>query len=178
MTNRDWISEANEYLRCKYSNLNEKLDPTLPKFNPGLTDWESRYFLLGLEQGLFTIDCEGYTQTCFLPPPKPPKRDKQRTFRLFDKNNGGQQKLAREKFCQLATVSHLAICLGWDKSQLKMEPDYKIDGSLVNGPVDIVIKSSIGEDLVACELKKGREEHEKLITDFKDCCVRGQHGKD
>ena len=179
MTSRDWISEANKWLRCKYSGLHEKLDPTLPVFNPGLTDWESRYFLLGLEQGLFTIDCKGYTQTCFLPPPKPPKRDKQRTFRLFDKRNkAGKQILAREKFCQLATVSYLVLCRKWDKSQIKMEPDYFLDGSLENGPVDIVIKSTNGEDLVGCEIKKGRMEHEKLIRDFKDCSERGQHRKD
>ena len=178
MTNRDWISEANKYLRCKYRGLDEKLDPTLPDFDPELTDWESRYFLLGLEQGLFTIDCEGYTQTCFLPQPKRPKKDKQRTFRIFDKRKGGRQILAREKLCQLATVSYLVLCRKWDKSQIKMEPDYCICGSLKNGPVDIVIKSINREDLVGCEMKKGRKEHEKLFRDFKDCCERGQHGKD
>ncbi len=175
MTSRDWISEANKYLRCKYSGLHEKLDPTLPVFKPELTDWESRYFLLGSEQGLFTIDCEGFTQSCFLPPPK---KDKQMIFQLFNHINGGNRSLSREKVCQLATVSYLAINRNWDKSQIKMEPSYCVNGITLRWAVDISIESVSGEVLVGCEIKKGRKEHEKLIRDFKDCCERGQHRKD
>ena len=175
MTNRDWISEANKYLRCKYRGLDEKLDPTLPDFDPELTDWESRYFLLGLEQGLFTIDCEGYTQSCFLPPPK---KDKQMIFQLFNHFSGGNRSLSREKVCQLATVSYLVINRNWDKSRIKMEPSYCVNGIPIQWAVDISIESASGEVLVGCEMKKGRKEHEKLIRDFKDCSERGQHGKD
>ena len=79
MTNRDWISEANKYLRCKYSGLDGKFNQTLSEIEPGLHELEAKYFVLGIEQGLFIVDCEGYAQTSFLPPPK---KDKQKITQL------------------------------------------------------------------------------------------------
>ena len=177
MTNRHWISEANNYLRCKYSGLHKKLDPTLPVFKPGLTDWESKCFLLGMEQGLFAVDYDGHVQTCFLPLPKS-INDIQKTTQLFNHIEGGKRMLSRENFCHLATVSSLVIFREWEISQIKMEPAYRVNRSLLSGSVDIAIESTSGKVLVGCEIKSSQREHEKLIRDFKYCCERGQHGKE
>ena len=175
MTSRDWISETKEYLRCKYSGLDGKFNQTLSEIKPRLHEWEAKYFILGMEQGFFQVDCEGYTQSCFLPPPK---KEKQKITQLFDHNSDGNRSLSRENVCQLATVSYLVINRNWDKSQIKMEPSYRVNGIPIRWAVDISIESESGEVLVGCEIKSSLKEHDILIEDFKFCCERGQHGKE
>lgn len=173
VNNSDWKLEANEFLHNKYSGLQEKLNPVLPSFLPELNDWESRYFMLGLEQGLFTIDCEGYVQSCFLPSPVKGKQKITQLFWTKDRKTS-ERRLFREGICQLATLSYLVIRCKCDKSKIKMEPKYK----QLLGAVDIVIESTTGKVLVCCEVKSNGPNHKRLVEDFKYCCRKGRHGKE
>ena len=67
MNERDWAGELERYLRDKFVQLCANTGQAVPfsglRINPPLGIEESKYFLLGLEAGLFLPDEEGYVQS-------------------------------------------------------------------------------------------------------------------
>jgi len=178
MNEKKWVFNADEYLNQKYIETikdSDSCDLTLPEYSPPLDGQEAKYFLLGLEEGLFEVDANGYVQSKLLP--KPPKNaERQKMIQLFWNFKGGKWRLYREGFCQLATASYLSIYHGWDISQIEMEPDIKNYGNLAYA-TDILVKHDRGTVAVCCEVKKNDKEFEKLIDAFRHCCARGPHEK-
>lgn len=173
---RDWIAETEQYLKERYhaaiANLPSNLGSDLV-IKPKLDVNESKYFLLGVEAGLFSID-DGYPQSAFLPPPSKGER-KQKMLQLFWRGKSSRF-LFREGVCQLAAASSLVIKHGWDISQIQMEPPIKRFGALAYA-VDILIGSPSGNIFVCGEVKSSDREFEKLIRNFRSCCARGKHRK-
>ncbi|MEY2488397.1 MAG: hypothetical protein QOC70_339, partial [Verrucomicrobiota bacterium] len=145
------------------------------RINPNLGMEESKYFLLGMEGGLFLPDEFGYVQSELLPPPsKGNARQKMCQIFWYDPP---PPRLFRECVCQLSTASSLIMQRGWLTSHILMEPDCKDDRDMSYG-IDILVKSPTGKILVAVEVKRSAAELQKLITDLKACCKRGAHAKD
>ena len=183
MTERDWIQEADAYLKQKYVEFlasKNGCPSELPKYSPPLALWEARYFMLGLEKCLFSVDHEAYVQTKMLYP-APKKNDKQRTIQLIGKKRSGSEErnigLFRENVCQMATASYLSIHDKWDVSEIEMEPPRKVYGDLEYA-VDILLRENKESVAICCEVKRNKEEFDKLICAFKYCCERGDHKRE
>lgn len=141
---------------------------------PDLDEDEARCFISGLENGLFTVDDEGYVQSALLPPPSR-KNTKQKMLQLFWRKKNGRG-LFREGVCQLATVSSLILEQGWNSDQVMMEPGISEFGGLAYG-VDILIRVPESNTVICGEVKKDRAEFQKLVDGFRYCCQRGPHTK-
>ena len=176
---RDWASELEKYLRDRFAELCEAIGQPLPpsrlRINPALGLDESKYFLLGLEAGLFRPDVEGYVQSELLPSPST-GNIRQTMCQLFW-HNPPPPHLFREGVCQLSTAALLILKRGWLRSHILLEPDCKDDRDMSYG-IDILVKSPMGQILVCVEVKRSLAELEKLMTDLRACCKRGAHAKD
>jgi hypothetical protein len=166
---RDWAGELEKYLRDKFAELCETIGQ--PAFSglrisppPGTT--EAKYFLLGLEAGIFSIDREGCVQSELLPPSA-----EQEQCQIFWREPL-PPRLFREGVCQLSTASSLILRRGWLRSQVMMEPSARANG------IDVLVKSATGKILICVAVKRGEAELQKLITDLRACCKRGPHAED
>lgn len=130
---RDWVKEAQNCLHKKYINfLQLKLTEMTPLvIDPALEETEAQFFMRGLEEGLFSIDDEGYVQSELLPD-RPRKNTKQKVLCLFWARNG-KWGLFREGVCQMATVFSLILKYGWLRAQILMEPPKAEFGNLRMG---------------------------------------------
>ena len=81
------------------------------RINPALGFEESKYFLLGVEAGLFQPDELGYIQSELLPPPSE-GNTRQKVCRIFWYDSL-PPRLVRECICQLSTASSLIVKRGW-----------------------------------------------------------------
>ena len=173
------MGELEQWLQDKFAELCETIGQPVPlsglRISPALGLEESKYFLLGLEAGLFQPDEEGYVQSELLPPPSK-GNTRQKMCQIFW-HNPPPPHLFREGICQLSTAALLILKRGWLKSHILMEPSIKEHRSLAYG-VDILVKSPAGQILAAVEVKRSVAELQKLITDLRACCRRGAHAKD
>jgi hypothetical protein len=179
MTERDWVGELERWLRDRFAALCDTLDQPVPlsglRINPGLGTGEARYFLLGMEAGLFQPDELGYVQSALLPPLSMGNaRQKMCQIFCYDPL---PPRLFRECICQLSTASLLILERGWLESHILLEPDYRDDRAMSYG-MDILVQSPTGQILVCVEVKRSVAELQKLITDLRTCCKRGAHARD
>jgi hypothetical protein len=176
---RDWVSELGRWLQDRFAELCETIGEPVPlsglRINPSLGIEESKYFLLGLEAGLFQPDELGYVQSELLPPPSK-GTTKQKVCQIFW-HDPPPPRLFRECVCQLSTASSLIMKRGWLTSHILMEPDFEDDRDMSYG-IDILVKSPRGQILACVEVKRSVAELQKLITDLRACCQRGAHAKD
>ena len=176
---RDWVGELGRWLHDRFAELCETIGEPVPlsglRINPSLGIEESKYFLLGLEAGLFQPDELGYVQSELLPPPSK-GTTKQKVCQIFW-HDLPLPRLFRECVCQLSTASSLIMKRGWLTSHILMEPDFEDDRDMSYG-IDILVKSPRGQILACVEVKRSVAELQKLITDLRACCQRGAHAKD
>ena len=176
---RDWTAELEQYLRDRFADLCATRGQRAPisglRLNPPLGIEESKYFLLGLEDGLFLLDEEGYVQSELLPP-RADGNARQKIYQLFCLDPP-PPRLFRESVCQLSTAAFLILQRGWLKRQVLVEPSIREYRSPAYG-VDILVKSATGDILVCVEIKRSVAELQKLGTDLRACCKRGAHAQD
>ena len=126
---RDWVGELERWLQDRFAELCETIGQPVPfsglRINPALGLEESKYFLLGLEAGLFQPDELGYVQS-EIPPRLRAKNTRQTMCQIFWYDSL-PPRLFRECICQLSTASSLIMKRGWLKSHILMEPDLKDD---------------------------------------------------
>src|SRR6202045_4237621 len=179
MTERLWQHELQEFLEGRYralcASLDQPVPPTALRIVPPLGFEEAKYFILGMETGLFELDSDGYLHTPLLSP--------------LDTEDGNHEKcrifwcdpppprLLREVISRFSTAAMLILDRGWLQQQIHVEPMIKDDGATAYG-VEIVVKSLIGELLAGVVVKRSAYELEKLKTDFHQCCKRGEHPED
>jgi hypothetical protein len=174
---REWVGELERWLQDRFADLCDTVGQPAPlsglRIHPALGVEESKYFLLGLEAGLFLPDERGYAQSELLPPSG--RDTRQKACQLFSPDP--PPRLFRECVCQLSTASFLILQRGWLTSHILLEPDCQDERDMSYG-IDIMVKSPLGQILVAVEVKRSAAELQKLITDLKACCKRGAHLKD
>lgn len=176
---RDWAGELERWLQETFAKLCDTIGQPVPlsgvRINPGLALEESRYFLQGLEAGLFQPDDLGYVQSELLPPADTADA-RQKMCRLFW-HDPPPPRLSRECVCQLSTAAFLILKRGWLTSHILLEPDLRDAGDISYG-IDLLIKLHPEQILVGVEVKRSAAELQKLITDLRTCCKRGPHAKD
>jgi hypothetical protein len=172
-----WIAEAEASLRVRFMRWANRanLAPTyvIKPTKPTLNAYEAEYFVRGLENGIFSIDDDGYVQSTVLPLSGKSTRNK--VLCLFWKRKG-RPFLFREGVCQIATISALTLKYGCPLDQIHMEPTDPGWPELP-GAVDILLKNPQGTDIALCEVKRDDREWNKLISDFEHCCQAGSHAK-
>lgn len=176
---RDWVAELEEWLQDRFVALCNTIGKPVPfsglRITPSLGFEESKYFVLGLEAGLFQADEFGCVQSELLAPPG--QGDvRQKTCRVFY-SDSSPPRLVRECICQLSTASSLIVKRGWLTSHVQLEPSVK-DGCDIAYGIDILVRSPGGQILACVEVKRSVAELQKLITDLRACCTRGPHAKD
>lgn len=176
MFERNWRGELEEWLHAKFASLCEAAGQRTPlsglRVSPPLGDGEARYFILGLEEGLFELDEEGYVQSDLLPA-QDEEDGKQKSYRIFSQE-AQAPRLLRENVCQLAAASVLILERGWLKRHVALEPTRQEHRSTAYG-VDLLVKSATGQIFIWAEVKRSTVELEKLIADLRACSRRGPH---
>jgi len=178
VTERDWTGELERWLDQKFAELCEALEQRAPlsglRINPPLSGEEAKYFLLGLEEGLFFLDAEGAIQSELFPPAAEGEA-KQKMARIF-RRDCLPPRLVREVVCQLATASLLILKRGWLKTHVAL--DYGSDEHRAAAfGLDLLVKSPGGKILVWVEVRRVSVELEKLVVDLRACARRGPHGR-
>ena len=172
---RDWTSELEAYLQIKFAELCEASGQSVPltglRISPPLAAEESKYFLLGLEEGLFRSGEAGHIESELL---AAPDKKNEKICRIFC-HDPPPPRLFREGICQLATASSLILKRGWLRSQIRLESR---ENSVPAHGANILVSSLAGKLLVAVVVKRSVAELEKLVADLRACCKRGAHAKD
>ncbi len=158
-------------LRNTDGNLNQELRITDP-----ITEQEATYFLMGLENRVFSIDELGYVQSALLPD-SPKNIPNQRMIQLLWNQGQGVRTLFREGINQLATACRLIFEYGWQAHEIRMEPSHAEFGGFAYY-VDMVVLGPDGTIPLCCENKRNNYEFRKLVKQFESCCARGKHDKE
>jgi hypothetical protein len=176
MFERDWGGELEQWLKKKFAESCEAIGQRTPlsgvRISPPVGAEEAKYFVLGLEEGLFGLDEEGNVQSELFVSPASATTEPQR-YRIFS-SEPPVPRLLRENVCQLATVSLLIFKRGWLKRHVALEPSSKEHRSAAHG-VDLLVRSTSGRILIWVEVKRSAVELQKLIADLRACSRRGAH---
>jgi hypothetical protein len=170
---RDWVGELSNYLQhifrrfCELPGQPPRSSNEL-RINPPLAVEEAKYFLLGLEHGLFRPYEEGYVRSDLLLYSGAEDCD-QPVCQIFA-HTPPPSRIVRESVCQLATASRLVFERGWLPNQIRIAT-----GEPASHGVDMIVESDAGKTLVAVEVKRSEYELEKFANDFQQCCNRGEH---
>lgn len=179
MNERDWAAELEHYLQARYTDLCAGMGQPMSEYGlrlkPPFGREESKYFLLGLEAGLFWLDDKGYAGSELLPY-STNESDGPNAHPIFW-SNPAPIRLCREGVGQLATAAALILKRGWLKSQVEVQPGLSEQQGMAGCGVDILVKSPAGRILVCVVVKRTAEELQKLSVDFRQCCRRGSHAK-
>jgi len=175
---RDSVTELVQWLQDKFVESCEAIGQPVPfaglRISPPIRPEEAKYFLLGLETGLFRIDEFGGVHSVL------------RTSRVGVAGSAGCRlfssdplppRLVRDSICQLSTASFLILKRGWLTSHIQLDPNLKDDRGTPYG-IDILVRSTTGQILICVEVKRSAAELQKLSADLRACCFRGPHGRD
>src|SRR5437763_16752395 len=147
---RDWTSELEAYLQIKFAEVCEAIGQSVPLtgllISPPLAAEESKYFLLGLEEGLLRPGEAGHIESELL---AAPDEESEKTCRIFW-HDPPLPRLFREGICQLATASSLILKRGWLRSQIRLESR---ENSVPAHGANHQVRSIAGKLLVSCRVK-------------------------
>ena len=176
-TECDWPGKLEQWLQERFGELGKATSPFLPaaplRIHPPLAADEAKYFLLGLEEGLFRLDETGAVESGLIPVTA--ENTTQTAYRIF--GQGSPPRLLREAICQLATAALLILQRGWLKSHVALEPGSEAHRAAGPG-FDLVVRSPAGQVLVWVEVKRNAVELDKLIVDLRACARRGPHRRE
>ena len=141
------------------------------RISPPLAEEEAKYFLLGLEEGLFGLDEEGCIQSELLGRPGEGSAA-QNSYRIFS-DEPPAPRLLRENVCQLAAASALILKRGWLRRHVALESSSKEHRATAHG-VDLLVRLA-GNIIIWAEVKRSAVELQKLIADLRACSRRGRH---
>lgn len=169
------LSHTESLLQHQFARVCEGAGQRAPvsglKINPPLAAWEAQYFLLGLEENLFSLNGQGQVQSHLTPEAEiGPALDSP----LF--SSEPPPRLLRENICQLAAVSFLIFERGWLRSQVILERSRPEHRSTPHG-MNLLVKSTGDRNDIWVEVKRSGVELQKLIADLRACSRRGPHAQ-
>lgn len=141
------------------------------KINPPLAVWEAQYFLLGLEENLFSLDGEGQVQSDLT---AGPETRPGLGFPIFSPER--PPRLLRENICQLAAASFLVLERGWLRGQVILERSRPEHRSTPHG-LDLLVRATGDRNDIWVEVKRSAVELQKLVADLRACSRRGPHAR-
>ena len=175
VTERDWTGELEYWLQERFAGICEAAGQRTPlsglRISPSLGEEEAKYFLLGLEEGLFGLDEEGYLQS-ELVGRSDESTVEPNSYRIFSCESPSPR-LLRENVCQLAAASGLILKRGWLRRHVTLEPSSKEHRATAHG-VDLLVRLA-GKIVIWVEVKRSAAELQKLIADLRACSRRGPH---
>ena len=175
MTQRDWTGELEQWLQERFAQVCETIGQRRTssglRISPPLTAEEAKYFLLGLEEGLFSLNEKGEVESELLVVSGEDATPA--SYQIFGQDSS-PPRLWRETVCQLATTSLLVLKRGWLKSHVTLEPGSNEHRAPALG-FDLLVRSPAGKVLIWVEVKRTAVELEKLIVDLRACSRRGPH---
>lgn len=166
MADRDWQSELDQFLQQKLSPVgqpNESAARPYLRVLPAAAGDEAKYFMLGIESGLFDITINGEIESRLVATSVGPE-----SFRIFAPGPS-PPRLARERVCQLATAAALVFDRGWLERQVELIPSAAADG------VGILVRTLSGKLVAGVVIKRAALELTKLGGDLIQCSRRGPH---
>jgi hypothetical protein len=171
-------AELETWLQDRFAATSEAFGQRVPlsglRISPPLSEWEARYFLLGLQEDLFAVDEQGGVASELLPPADEAAPSQPASYRLFSHE---PPRLLRENLCQLAAAARLILERGWLKRHVALQPSRPEHRSAADG-FDLLVRSLADRILILVEVKKSRIELEKLIADLRACSRRGPHARE
>jgi len=171
MNGRPWETELEQFLQSKLDALsvtpNQGIGRRTVRIFPPPAEDEAKYFMLGMEAGLFEVGQDGRIQSRLLALPAEHSETGE-IFGLFT-SEPGTPRLVRERVVQLAAAAALIFDRGWLERQVQLLP------SGAGDPVDILLRSLSGKLLTAVAIKRTAPELTKLDLDLSQCCRRGEH---
>lgn len=178
MGERDWTGELESYLRERFALFFANVGQPVPfvglRISPPLGIEEAKYFLLGLEDGLFHLDEESCVQSSlFSPEYAEIEGDKYRLFR----HDPPPFRFFRERVCHLSTAGFLILKRGWLRSHIVVDSSAAGNRTAADR-ADILVKSPAGALLICVAVKRSVAELQKLVADLRTCCNRGPHAED
>jgi hypothetical protein len=174
---RNWTNELERWLQQQYVELGRTMEQPVPlaglRISPPLGEGEAKYFLLGLEEGLFQLNQNGEVASPLL---RLNEETKPAPYQIFG-SDFASPRLLREAICQLARASMLILEKGWLKSHVALEPGS--DRHRTGGAgFDLLVRSPAGKVLVWIEVRRSAVELQKLIADLRACSRRGPHPRE
>jgi hypothetical protein len=140
------------------------------RISPPLAEWETQYFVRGLEENLFAVDEQGGVTSALLDP-SGEAGAQPTSYRLFSHDPA---RLLRENVCQLSAAARLILERGWLKQHVILQPGRGEHRATADG-FDLLVRVLPDEILILVEVKRSRLELEKLIADLRACSRRGPH---
>jgi hypothetical protein len=181
MMERSWPQELHEFLDARYralcSALGQTVSPSGLRIAPPFGSDEARYFMLGMEAGIFAVDRNGQIESSLIPVASTGTTEQEEYRMLWCDPPPLSPRLLRDVVTRFSTAAMLILDRGWLQRQIQIEPMIKNDGATAYG-VEIVVKSLTGELLAGVVVKRSGHELAKLKSDFNQCCKRGQHPED
>jgi hypothetical protein len=169
------LSHTESLLQQEFARICEEAGQRTPlsglKINPPLATWEAQYFLLGLEENLFSLDGTGQVQSHLT---VDLEKNAGLSFPIFSPE--GPPRLLRENLCQLAALSFLILERGWLRNQVILERSRPEHRSTPHG-LDLLVRSTGDRTDIWIEVKRSGVELQKLIADLRACSRRGPHAQ-
>lgn len=167
------LSHTESLLQQEFVRICEAAGQRAPssglKINPPLATWEAQYFLLGLEENLFSLDGDSRVRSDLA---AGPENGAGLGFPIFSPEP--PPRLLRENICQLAAASFLVLERGWLRGQVVLERSRQEQRSTPYG-LDLLVRSTGDRTDIWVEVKRSAVELQKLIADLRACSRRGPH---
>jgi hypothetical protein len=176
---RAWQDELQQYLESRLrafaTGLGQPAASAGLRIGPPLGADEAKYFMRGIEAGVFAVDEHGQVQSPLIRAGKGAGTELG-GFPIFAANPP-PLRLSRRLVSVLSTAAALILDRGWLQHQVELaaikEPDHP-----TTNPADIIITSLDERLLAAIVAKRTAFELTKLRTDLSQCARRGPHSVD
>jgi hypothetical protein len=170
---RQWQEELGQSLETSFREFVDRAHPrpitSALRISPPFGSDEAKYFLLGMEAGLFAIRPNGQIDSLLITGDP----ETSGIAELFSSSRG----LVRTTVCRFSTASALVLQRGWLPQQIRVGAT-STEKELMPHQVDIVVHVSDGSLVAAVDIRRTLPELEKLRRDLQQCGRRGKHAED
>ena len=177
MTAPSWQNRTEQVLNDSFvgfcRSLQQPVPPSGLRIAPSLGTSEAKFFVWGLQEGLFEIDTDGRVRSSVLS--LVVSDEPGQVFQLFQ-HEPPPPRLRREAISQLSTAAALIIDRGWLPRQIELKPPARGHG--LTNDVDILVNSIEGDLLAGVVMKRSSHDLDKLNRDLGQCGRRGSHPLD
>jgi hypothetical protein len=174
LLNSNLKAELEAWLQGRFAGLCHAIGQAGPfsglRISPPLADWETLYFVRGLEENFFAVDERGGVTSDLLEI-SDETETRPTSYQLF---SHPPPRLLRENVCQLAIAARLILERGWLKEHVVLQRG-RGEHRPAAESFDLLVRLLADEILILVEVKRSRLELEKLITDLRACSRRGPH---
>jgi hypothetical protein len=167
---REWQGELCHFLERKFRDFMAPASSMQPasglRISPSPNIEEAKYFLLGIEAGLFAVGTAGRMESSLI-------ADDPAIAELFSAGRG----LIRTTLCRFSTAAALILQRGWLPQQIQVGATPK-EKELMPQQMDMTVTASDGSLVAAVDVRRTAPELEKLGRDLQQCGRRGKHAED